>query len=554
LIIGKTFLLVMLLTAVTQSCTNLDEEVFDNVTPDKFFQNEEQFIAALGAAYTALGDYAVQDYRNLQEVTTDEMVVPTRGQDWNDGGEWRVLHLHSYKFENPHVGGPWGFGYNGVNTANRLIFQFQGLVASGKVTQESADAFIAELKVLRAFFYWVLLDIYGNVPIVTEENFDDPKPPTDSRADVYAFIESELKEEVPKLSKNVDGTTYARMNYYAGQALLAKLYLNAVVYINTPKWNECIAACDEVINSGEYSLEPNYFANFNLNSQNSDEFIFAVPYDKVFFTGFQLPMQTLHYGSQFTYNLTEQPWNGFCTMEEFYNSYEENDLRRGDQGTVDGPATRRGNFLAGFQWRADGTAVLDDGFESPDLGREPEPFPGDPDGAHLNFTPAINELGPQALRQSGARIGKWEFEDGGTQHMSNDYAVYRLAEVILMKAEAEWRNGNATTALALVNQIRARAGVSDLTTLDGPVSFDLTGPVIPGGELLNEKGREMFAENSRRTDLIRFGLYTSVAKWALPTYMQVDQGTLNNADYTQLFPIPRPRIDANDNLVQNPGY
>ena len=111
------------------------------------------------------------------------------------------------------------------------------------------------------------------------------------------------------------------MNYYAGQTLLAKLYLNAEVYSGTPQWAKVITACDEVINSGKYSLESNYFTNFNVDNSGSKEFIFAIPYDQVFFQGFAMAVRTLHYGSQLTYNLTAQPWNGFCTMEEFYNSY-----------------------------------------------------------------------------------------------------------------------------------------------------------------------------------------------------------------------------------------
>jgi hypothetical protein len=209
----------------------------------------------------------------------------------------------------------------------------------------------------------------------------------------------------------VDGTTYGRMNFYAGQALLAKLYLNAEVYSGTPMWQQTIDACDEIIIDGLYSLEGNYFANFNEDNGGSKEFIFAIPYDQVFFEGFNLAARTLHYGSQYTYDLTQQPWNGFCTLEEFYNSYEEEDLRRGDVGTADGPAVMRGNFIAGYQYRTDGDMVTDDGFKVADPDRKPEPFIGDPEGAPLNFgsmgtgQPQINELGPQALRQAGVRIG-----------------------------------------------------------------------------------------------------------------------------------------------------
>ena len=343
------------------------------------------------------------------------------------------------------------------------------------------------------------------------------------------------------------------MNYWAGKFLLAKLYLNAGVYTGTPQWAKVVSECDEIINSGKYNLESNYFTNFNVNNSASKEFIFAIPYDQVFFQGFQLDMQTLHYGSQFTYNLTSQPWNGFCTLEKFYKSYDPSDIRRGDAGTLTAPASKRGNFLAGYQFKLDGTLVTDDGADA-----------GDPDGKNLNFgnigdlvdgepAPQINEIGPQAWRQSGVRIGKWEFQIGGTENMNNDFVVFRYADVLLMKAEALFRLGNTADALPLVNQIRARAGLTDLTSLDGKLSFDLAGPVVTGGELFNEMGREMFAEHNRRQDLIRWGYFLQNDKWALPFHNSGD--IINtNLPYLLIYPVNKAKLDANPNLVQNPGY
>ena len=552
-------LLALGMAVFSQSCTNLDEELYDSVTPANFFKTEEEFISALGAAYTQFADYASNDPLNLDALMTDEAVYPTRGQDWDDGGLLRRAHLHSYTPEDGHFNGGWNFGFGGVNTANRLIYQFQTLVESGQVDQAAADAFIAELETVRGFFYWRLIDWFGNIPLVTDFATAEAAPQTKPRLEVYNFIVSNLEASVPKLSKAVDGTTYGRMNYYAGKTLLAKLYINAKVYSGTAQWDNVIAACDEVINSGKYTLESNYFANFNVDNSGSKEFIFAIPYDQVFFQGFNLAVRSLHYGSQQTYNLTAQPWNGFCTMEEFYNSYDNADLRKGDVGTVTGPATKRGNFIAGYQYKAGGGKVMDDGFETPQPNRSPVPLLGDPDGAPLNFgnigstQPQINELGPQAYRQAGVRVGKWEIANGSQpNNMDNDYALFRYADVLLMKAEALWRKGNTAEALILVNQIRARAGVSNLTSLDGPVSFDMAGGSIPGGELFNEIGREMFAEHHRREDLMRWGLYFSVAKWALPFYNPGD--VIKTDPYTALFPIHKDKISANPNLTQNPGY
>ena len=552
-------IIALLATTLNQSCTNLDEELYDSVTPANFFTTQEEFISALGAAYTRFADWATSDgTMALQETTTDEMVVPTRGQDWDDGGNWRRLHLHSWTREDYQMGNGWDFGFSGVNTANRLIYQFQTLVTSGQVSQEAADAFIAELETVRGFFYWQLIDMFGNVPLVTDFASTESAPATKSRLEVYNFVIGNLEAAVPKLSKAVDGTTYGRMNYYAGQFLLAKLYLNAGVYTGTVQWDKAIAACNEVINSGKYSLESNFFTNFNVNNAGSKEFIFAIPYDEVFFQGFQYGVKSLHYGSQDTYNFTAQPWNGFCSLEEFYKSYSDADVRKGDAGTVTAPATKRGTFLAGYQYKNGGGKVMDDGFEVPMPARVP-PLLGDPDGAPLNFgnigstQGQINELGPQAYRQSGVRIGKWEYALGAQpQNMSNDYGVFRYADVLLMKAEALFRKGSTAEALILVNQIRARAGVPDLTSLDGPLSYDMTGPSVPGGELFNEMGRELAFENHKRTNLIRWGFYLDVAKWALPFFNPGDR--IEAGAKTKIFPIHKDKIAANPNLVQNPGY
>jgi starch-binding outer membrane protein, SusD/RagB family len=545
--------------AFSQSCTNLDEKLYDTVTPDNFFKSQEEYVSALGAAYTSLGGYASGAVYNVQEVSTDEMAVPTRGSDWDDGGMWRRLHMHSWTNEDGYTRDAWQFGFGGVNTANRLIYQFQSLVTSGQVKQDQADAYIAELQAVRGFFYWQLIDLYGNVPLVTDFASKDAAPATKSRLEVYNWVIGDLETAVPKLSKDVNGTTYGRMNRYAGYTLLAKMYLNAGVYSGTPQWTKVIAACDTVINTGKYSLESNYFTNFNVSNQGSKEFIFAIPYDQVFYKDFQMGVQTLHYGSQQTYSLTQQPWNGYCTLQEFYNSFDPSDVRRGDVGTLTAPAAKRGSFLAGYQFKNGGGIVIDDSYEVAKPDRIP-PLEGDPDGRPLNFgnigstQPQINELGPQAYRQSGVRIGKWEFAIGADPaNLSNDFGVFRYADVLLMKAEALFRTNKPADALILVNQVRTRAGLTALTSLDGKLSFYQEGAVEPGGELFNEMGREMFAEHNRRQDLIRWGYFNRVAQWAPPSYNVGDVLNKNGLN-SVLYPIHKDIQAANPNLTQNPGY
>lgn len=490
------------LVGLNLSCTNLDENLYDTIAVDNFFKSEEEFVAALGNAYTNLYGYAGNgNLYSVQEVTSDEMVVPTRGNDWNDGGNWVRLHLHTYTPDDDRIRDSWNFCFGGVATCNRLIEQFEGLDVAGK------DAFIAELKAFRALFYYWLLDIYGNVPIETSFSSANPQPANKTRAEVFAFVESELKASIPLLSREVGGAAYGRMNYYAAQTVLAKLYLNAEVYTGTARWAEAGTALDEIINSGRYSLAGNFFDNFKTENSGSPEFIFAIPYDQVFARGFNLPQMTLHYGSQATYNLQAQPWNGFCSLQEFYESFEDDDIRKR-------------SFLVGTQFSSSGDTIKDDAAE-----------PNDPDGKPLTFTPEINQLRPLALRQAGARVGKFEFALGATPDLSNDFPVFRYADVLLMKAEVLLRTGNAGGALTLVNQIRDRAGVADFTSLD----LD---------QLLAERGRELFSEVHRRTDLIRFGKYND-AWWEKPA----DPST-----HVNILPIPRAQLDANPNLRQNPGY
>lgn len=505
----------LIVPMTNQSCTNLDEELFSELTEQNFPQTEEEFVSALGAAYTSL--YALCNHNSmnsLQEISSDEAMIPQRGADWFDGGQWLRVHRHEMNANEESVNGGWNFCYGGISNCNRLVELFEGLVEEGKVDANDAAAFIGELKTLRALFYYWLVDIYGNVPIVTEFANAPSQPETRTRADVYAFIESELEANVPNLTRDKTGETYARFNYWAGKALQAKVYLNAEVWSGTAKYAQAQAAADEIINSGLYSLENNYFDNFSTDNSGSNENIFVVPYDQVFATGFNLPQMTLHYGSQFTFDLQSQPWNGYCSLQEFYNSYDADDERR------DGPEGRGyGNFITGPQTDLSGNPIEDPSAEA-----------NDPDGPQLTFTPEINEHFPNALRQAGARIGKYEFAIGATPNLDNDYPVFRYADMLLIKAEALLRSGSSAEALALVNQVRARAGAADLAAIDE-------------AELLAERGREMFFEGHRRQDLIRFGAFGD--EWDFKPTSGAEK---------QLMPIPANQLNANPNLTQNPGY
>lgn len=525
------------------SCTKLEEDqyLYDRVQSELFGKNDLELSSLVGAAYSNLaGVGGSNHYIPLNEVTTDEAVVPTRGPDWGDGGHWVRLKQHKYVSTDPMPGNGWNFCYSGVTSCNRLI------AALATVSNPSAKGYIAELKVLRAVYYYWLLDWFGNVPLSID--FADTKPPANAtRKQVYEFVESELVTNAPLIRKPTtipDIATYGRVNYYVAYACLAKLYLNAEVYGMGPQWDKAIAACDQIINSGIYSLSPNYVDNFVQNNQTSKESIFAIPFDHVKFGGLNINMMTLSYLNQSTYNINAQPWNGFATTTEFYNSYIDPAQNPGPQGTVVGidpkgtPTTgtddkrMRANFIVGPQFSSAGARLADDGADA-----------SDPDGKPFTFTPYINELFPAAWRQSGARIGKWQMYLGMTSNMDNDFAIFRYADILLVKAEATARkasNWNDGSVLAVVNQIRVQhGGVTPFATLTAAT-------------FLAERSREMFCEAFKRQDMIRFGTYNNATQFHAAD--PADNLGPNGLNHLNVFPIPETQINANKNLKQNPGY
>lgn len=510
-------LMLLLLAFTVYSCSDLEPEFTDVIPEDEYFQNDDTFISALGAAYTNL--YGFMNHGNifsLDVTSSDEAAVTHKGPDWEDGGQWLRMHRHEFFDGEGVFGNVWNFCYGGVNTCNRLIATFETLGADNP----NSGNFISELLVLRAYYYLILLDVFGNVPLL--KTFDVPEgflPATESRQEVFDFIESEILANIGNLPRANDLSTYGRMNYYVANAMLSTLYLNAEVYTGTPRWQDCVDACDAIIMDNVYSLENNYFNNFAVNNLGSSENIFAIPYDGVNAGGFNLVQMTLHYESQKTFNTVDQPWNGYCVLADFYASFDEADERftGGDRGY--------GVMLHGPQYDLDGNLLKDEA----DSWYEDLAFDGD--ARVVVFGPEINELEPNAWRDGGARLSKYEYEIGTVNSMSNDFAVYRYGEILLNKAEAMYRmNAGSGEALDLVNMIRSRAKLGGFAALDDD-------------NLLAERGRELCFEAKRRPDLIRFGKFND-AWWEKSA----------SEDFKTLMPIPAEQISLNPNLVQNPGY
>ena len=511
--LSKYLLAALFLVTVNNSCTDLEEQLYSEVPSTEADAIFAKLTAAdIQTAVQSAYDNLAGNFGNHNgtfsdnEVSTDEMIIPQRGGDWYDGGQWLRMHQHGYTKNEDSFNNSWNSLYRGISICNRLIVQIP------KAQPQLAGPLVAELRALRAFYYFYLMDMWGNVPIFTKWPGDIAEANAKKRSEIYTFVESELNAVVGALSDKADASTNGRMNKFAAQSLLAKLYLNAGVYKGAPEWAKCVTACDAVINSGKYSIEPDFKTNFWFGNEVSKENVMVIPFEPGKLGGFQIMQMTGHYETQKTFDLQAQPWNGYCTSAEFYNSFDANDKRKD------------ASLLYGKQFASDGkTPLVDNGAES-----------NDPDGKEVNFTPELNELFPGALRQAGARIGKYRPKNGSSPDLSNDFPIFRLGDIKLMKAEALWRqNAGDATALLLVNEIRTRAGATPFTTLSSD-------------NLLAERGREVFAEGWRRNDMIRFGKFFK----AYGKFKTAD----NEIACKGVFPILQAQIDANASLPQNECY
>ena len=518
-----TFLIIGLV-----ACSDLEENLVGEITEEIEIEGTpfETDPDILGSPYATLrytGTANHGSYYSIQEITSDEMFVGAKGRDWSSSEGLIHLHRHTYTPFNPHISNAFQSCYQAINTINDYLeFPFLN------------ENHIAQSKALRAYFYWRLLDLFGRVKLLTENN---PDPPQASRTEVFSFVEQELLAAlgISSLSPSPDlsdcplaegGSAYV-INRYGALGLLARLYLNAEVYTGVPMYDKAEIAASLIINSGRYWLcgegcsvanlgrrsgvesDPErlegYAAVFAPNNEDNPEHIFSVMYDELTGGGMNFSQMNLHYTSQLSWHLDQQPWNGYATLEEFYNSYEEEDIRK------------KASFLVGPQLGFDGSAILD--------------YQTDDDNVQLNYTPEVNELTPNCLREAGARPAKFSFKLFGRVDMDNDFPILRLGEMYLIRGEARARqSGNWADAEQDVNIIRARAGVA---------SYNVT---LTEEEFLAERGREMFQETARRTDLIRFGRYNE-AWWEKPV----------SEPFRNIFPIPA-LFGLGTGWTQNPGY
>ena len=532
----KTFSIIAI--SISFSC-DVEPEIYSEVLPEDFFQTPDQLASAASVAYLPLSGYW-NVAAETSEVISDVGTVAVRSNNgWDDGGVWPRLMSHSgWDSENGQITNNWNVFTKGISTCNRLIEVFS---ASAGVDSPG----VAELRSLRAFYFYKLLSGFGNIPIETRFSDADPNPKQVTPQVAFDFIVKELTESIPLLTEDKNSSTYGKINKWAANAILSDVYLNSERITGVSKWSEAASAANEVINDGGYSLESGYFSNFRTDNEASSENIWVVPYERDLFNGFILRMQALHQSAPGTFDLSATPWGGFAFQTEFYESFEENDYRKG-------------MFIVGQQYTSKAGPGWDNttgfGYSNPTEDNKLEDCVEDYDnysaefqsellgGCNIFITPDYTEIDGRYPYRHGPKFGKFELEIGEDFDISVDYPIYRLAGIILTRAEALWRQDNASTeALTLVNQIRTRAGLSNLTTLTED-------------DLYHEFKKEMALEGFSRAITIRFGHWED--DWFLKGVgNQKGEPSTNTADITRrIFPIPKSAMLANSSLVQNPGY
>jgi starch-binding outer membrane protein, SusD/RagB family len=484
----RIYLLFFVSMTFMLGCTDLDDVLYDKIATEVYVADP---VAKMSVIYGPMREHLDNGgWWFCQEITADGIAIPIRGEHWNDQGKWVALHKHDWDPETEAVAAMWGRFFQGVVEANKFI-EMQMAQAGDPII----DRAIAKAIILRAYYYYLLIDNYGDVPFVTSFMNAPDRPSATPRAQIFDSIVNHIEKAIPLLDP--DQRSKTAVTVPMAHALLAKLYLNAQVYTGTPQWDKAELHTDAVLESG-FTLESAPLGPFVSANQGSPENLWVIPYHEDTYLGFNLHMRTLHYASNQTFGMNVGPWNGIAVLKSHFEIYAENDRRR--EG-----------FIYGQQKSTTGEDLkLSSG----------EPVFLTIDIPALEMTPG--SLDPAVIELAGARVVKFEVKRGAKDNLGNHFPIFRLADFYLMKAEVLIRKG--LNGDEYVNTIRQRAGVEALSgvTLD---------------QLLAERGREMFFEGHRRQDLIRFGKFGN-PWWEKPV----------SPASRQTFPIPQWVIESNPSL------
>lgn len=526
------------LTAMMTSC--LDETPRDQLYEEDIYNDANSiYINAVAVLYNYIGGSAnseglqgtcrgVYDYNTL---TTDEAMNPVRGGDWYDGGLWENMYLHRWTPDDLPLYSTWKYLYKVVVLSNKSLYFIDKY--RDRLTLEQRLSYEAEVRAIRALFYYYIMDMYGRVPLVTSYGQKQDGVVQSERSEVFRFIVNELQEVakvLPDERSNKMGKYYGRVTRPVVHFLLAKLALNAEIYCDDKwtdgivqngkdifftvdgeqlnAWETCVWYCDKLAEA-RCRLEREYSYNFSVHNENSDENIFTIPLDKNI------------YAAQFWYLFRSRHYNhggALGTSGENGTSASILTVMAYGYGTDEMDARFEKNFYAGVVVVDGKTVMLDNG----------KPLEYMPLELRLNLT------GSPYVKTAGARMAKYEVDrmahsDGKLP--DNDIVLFRYADALLMKAEAKVRNGEDGSAE--LNEVRGRVGMPYReATLDN---------------ILEERLLELVWEGWRRQDMIRFGIYHK-------SYDQRTQLPNEANGYTTVFPIPQKCIDLNQRLEQNVGY
>lgn len=522
----------------------LDENPRDRLSDDDTYTSAKNlYINAVATLYNYIGGSSESQglmgtYRGVYDYntfTTDEAIIPIRGGDWYDGGFWQDLFNHNWKPKDQALYNTWAYLYKVVVLANESLATIDHY--SSLLTEEQYKAYNAEVRALRAMFYYYIMDMYGNVPLVEGSSTSGADSlrlefSQISRSRMMRYVVSELQQTAPLLSdehSNYEGSYYGRITRPVAWFLLAKIALNAEVYAdddwtdssrpdgsqlmfdvggsNLNAWQTCIAYCDSITAAG-YTLAEHYADNFLIHNENSPENIFIIPMDKIKYGNqFQYIFRSHHYAQGGARSMASE--NGSCATVSTALAY--------GYGTDTVDTRFDDNFYADTVYFQGNVITLDNG----------QPLVYYPLEVEINLT-----YSPY-IQTAGARMKKYEedptaFNDA--KNGDNDIVLFRYADVLLMRSEALVRSGNDGSSE--LNMVRRRAGMPEIrATL---------------ASILRERRLELMWEGWRRQDLIRYGLYQNVYDGR--------ESDGESDGHTSVFPIPSTAIDLNPSLSQNPGY
>lgn len=529
---------VLALSLSLTSC--LDETPKDQIPETEIYDSANSlYVNAVASLYNYIGAHeegeglqgtcrGIYDYNTL---TTDEAIIPIRGGNWYDGGLWENMYDHTWTATDTDLYNVWKYLYKVIVLSTKSLETIEKHKAL--LTEQQRVDFAAEVRAVRAMYYYYAMDMFGRIPILQSSTQKTADIRQSNRSDVFWYVVKELQDVAPLLANehsNLQGNYYGRVTRPVAWFLLAKLSLNAEVYTDDDwtdssrpdgktimfdiegnkknAWQTCVHYCDLITAAG-YTLEADYTKNFAVHNEGSTENIFTIPLDKILYLNeFHYLFRSRHYAHGGAYSGASE--NGTCAT---LHTMAVNGF-----GTETPDARLDMNFYTG-KVEVDGKYVTLD------------------NGTPLEYKPLAVEKNLTAspyLETAGARMKKYEvdrtaYSDG--RMPDNDIVLYRYADVLLMKSEAKVRNGESGDEE--MNAVRSRVGMPSISaTLDN---------------ILNERLLELVWEGWRRQDMIRFGTYDK----------QYDIHTPSEADkkgYTTVFPIPAKARELNPNLKQNPGY